>query len=202
MNTIKIHLVLLALLGCFVLLTRGCGSDSSSSASAPSFVPPAAPIASDEKASENAIRFLENKLEQDPEDFSASSKLAGLYLQKLRETGNVQYLELATRASRASPDEAYRLAAKEYEARKDIYGADALAWTALKANKISEAQTAIKDALRLGTNDAKLLYHAAMIARASGDETAARDFLQRALKLNPQFDPLQSVIAKTLLKNQ
>jgi len=102
MNTIKIHLVLLALLGCFVLLTSGCGSDSSSSASAPSFVPPAAPIASDEKASENAIRFLENKLEQDPEDFSASSKLAGLYLQKLRETGNVQYLELATRAARAS----------------------------------------------------------------------------------------------------
>jgi hypothetical protein len=44
---------------------------------------------------------------------------------------------------------------KEYEARRDIYGADALAWTALKAGKISEAQSAIKDALRLGTQDAK-----------------------------------------------
>jgi tetratricopeptide (TPR) repeat protein len=95
-------------------------------------------------------------------------------------------------------EEAYRLAAKEYEVRRDIYGADALAWTALKANKISEAQAAIKDALRLGTNDAKIFYHATMIARASGDEAAARDFLQRALKLNPQFDPLQSAIVKTL----
>jgi len=95
-------------------------------------------------------------------------------------------------------EEAYRLAAKEYEVRRDIYGADALAWTALKASKISEAQAAIKEALRFGTKDARIFYHAAMIARASGDETAARDFLQRALKLNPQFDPLQSAIAKTL----
>ncbi len=99
-------------------------------------------------------------------------------------------------------DEAYRLAAKEYETRKDIYGADALAWTALKAGKLTEAQAAIKDALRLGTQDAKIFYHAAMIARASGDETAARDYLQRAIKLNPQFDPLHSAIAQDIARNQ
>jgi tetratricopeptide (TPR) repeat protein len=99
-------------------------------------------------------------------------------------------------------EEAYKLAAKEYEARRDIYGADALAWTALKAGKLNEAQTAMKDALRLGTQDAKLFYHAGMIARASGDETAAREFIKRALELNPQFDPRQSVIAKTLLENR
>ncbi|MCA1622755.1 MAG: tetratricopeptide repeat protein [Acidobacteria bacterium] len=99
-------------------------------------------------------------------------------------------------------EEAYRLAAKEYEARKDIYGADALAWTALKAGKLNEAKAAIKDALRLNTEDAKLFYHAGMIARAGGDEAAARQFLQRAFKLNPQFDPLQSAIAKTLLENR
>jgi len=99
-------------------------------------------------------------------------------------------------------EEAHKLAAKEYEMRRDIYGADALAWTALKANKISEAQTAMKDALRLGTQDARLFYHAGMIARASGDETTARDFIKRALELNPQFDPRQSAIAKTLLENR
>ncbi len=100
------------------------------------------------------------------------------------------------------PDEAYQLAAKEYEVRKDIYGADALAWTALKAGKLTEAQAAIKDALRLGTNDARIFYHAAMIARAAGDETAARDYLQSALKLNPQFDPLHSPIAQDIARNQ
>ncbi len=96
-------------------------------------------------------------------------------------------------------DEAYRLAAKEYEVRRDIYGADALAWTALKAGKIEEARAAIKDALRLGTEDARLFYHAGMIARAAGDTTAARKFLERAFALNPQFDPLQARVAREAL---
>ncbi|HEY0459415.1 MAG TPA: tetratricopeptide repeat protein [Pyrinomonadaceae bacterium] len=98
-------------------------------------------------------------------------------------------------------EEAYRLAAKEYEVRRDIYGADALAWTALKAGKIVEAQTAIKDALRLGTKDAKILYHAALIAETAGDKTAARNYFKQAAALNPQFDPLQAEILRKSLKN-
>ncbi len=97
------------------------------------------------------------------------------------------------------PESAYANAAKEYSVRQDIYGADALAWTALKAGKIAEAQTAIKAALRLGTKDARTFYHAGMIARASGDETQAHDYLKRALALNPQFDPLQASIAREAL---
>lgn len=98
-------------------------------------------------------------------------------------------------------EDAYQLATKEYEARKDIYGADALGWTALKANKLTEAQAAIKDALRLGTQDARLFYHAGMISDAAGDKGAARDFIKRALALNPQFDALQSVAARKILEN-
>lgn len=89
-------------------------------------------------------------------------------------------------------EEAYTLAAKEYEVRRDIYGADALAWTAVKAGKIAEAQTAIKDALRLGTKDAKIFYHAALIAEAAGDKRAARNYSKQVTILNPQFDPLQA----------
>lgn len=96
-------------------------------------------------------------------------------------------------------EEAYKLALKEYEVRKDIYGADAVAWTALKAGKVTEAQTAIKEALKLGTKDAKLFYHAAMIAKANGDKKAAQDYLKRVLELNPKFDLLQSEIAKKAL---
>jgi tetratricopeptide (TPR) repeat protein len=92
--------------------------------------------------------------------------------------------------------EAYQLAKSEYETRRDIYGADALAWTALKAGKIDEARQAVKDALRLGAQDAKLFYHAGMIARAARDGAAAREYLQRALNLNPGFDPRQSRIAR------
>jgi tetratricopeptide (TPR) repeat protein len=97
------------------------------------------------------------------------------------------------------PDEAYTLAAREYEARPDIYGADALAWTALKAGKLTEAQAAMKEALKLGTRDAKLLYHAGLIARAAGDKASAENYLKRALALNRQFDPLQAPFAQQAL---
>ncbi len=96
--------------------------------------------------------------------------------------------------------EAYALARGEYDAgRHDIYGADALAWTALKSGRVAEARPAMEEALHLGTLDARLLYHAGMIARAAGDQAAASDYLQRALTLNPDFDPLQSsIVRKTL----
>lgn len=97
-------------------------------------------------------------------------------------------------------DEAYRSAEKEYQTRKDIYGADALAWAALKAGKVADAQSAINEALRLGTRDAKLYYHAGMIAKAAGDRTAARSHLERALKLSPQFDPLQAEVGRKTLQ--
>jgi tetratricopeptide (TPR) repeat protein len=99
------------------------------------------------------------------------------------------------------PDDAYAQATREYADRRDIYGADAVAWTALKAGKITEAQIAIKDALRLGTRDARLLYHAGMIALAANDQQAARDYLKRALTLSPQFDPLQAAKAKQALQS-
>src|SRR5712691_6811260 len=98
------------------------------------------------------------------------------------------------------PEEGYTNALREYAVRRDIYGADALAWTALKVGKIAEAQSAIKEALRLGTKDARLFYHAGMIARAAGDKNGARDYLKRALALNPQFDPLQAPIARKALE--
>jgi tetratricopeptide (TPR) repeat protein len=97
-------------------------------------------------------------------------------------------------------EDAHAGAVKEYETRRDIYGADAVAWTALKAGRIATAQAAMQEALRLGTRDAKLYYHAGMIAQAAGEKAAARDYLQRALQLNPQFDPLQAAVARKALE--
>ena len=96
------------------------------------------------------------------------------------------------------PQDAYAMAVREYAVRRDIYGADAVAWTALKAGRIAEARTAIQDALRLNTRDARLDYHAAMIARAASDDAAARFFFERALAQNPQFDPLQASVARKI----
>jgi tetratricopeptide (TPR) repeat protein len=97
------------------------------------------------------------------------------------------------------PAEAYENAAGEYAARRDIYGADAVAWAALKAGKLSEAQAAMREALRLGTRDARLFYHAGMIAAGAGDHEQARTYLTQALSLNPHFDPIHSPKAREAL---
>ena len=98
-------------------------------------------------------------------------------------------------------ERAYHLARAEFEnGRHDIYGADALAWTALKAGHLEEAHRAMENALRLGTRDARLCYHAGMIERAAGDLKKARSHLEQAVALNPAFDPLQSEIGRQTLK--
>ena len=97
------------------------------------------------------------------------------------------------------PDEAFADAVREYQDRRDIYGADTLAWTALKAGKLAEAQQAMSAALELSTRDAKLYYHAGMVAAACGNRKTSRDYLRRALALNPMFDPLQASRARKAL---
>lgn len=95
---------------------------------------------------------------------------------------------------------AYADAVREYAVRKDVYGADAVAWCALKAGKLPEARAAAKEALRLGTPDARLLYHAGMVALASDDAVGAADLLGRALALSPRFDPVQAPVCEKALK--
>ena len=85
-------------------------------------------------------------------------------------------------------DFAYDIAKREYEKRQDIYTADAVAWTALKAGDVDEAREAIGEALRLGTRDARLIYHAGMIAHGAGDVQEAKKKLQRA-RAEPRVRP-------------
>ncbi len=83
--------------------------------------------------------------------------------------------------------EAVALALSELEVRKDVYGYDAAAWALYQDGRAQEASPLMEQALRLGTQDAMLLFHAGMIARELGDDDAARSHLERALELNPRF---------------
>ena len=65
-------------------------------------LPPAMLLPSDGATTEQSIRFLENRIKTDPEDFIAHNKLANYYLQRVRETGDLTYLTLASRAARTS----------------------------------------------------------------------------------------------------
>ncbi|HXQ74258.1 MAG TPA: hypothetical protein VN844_27385, partial [Pyrinomonadaceae bacterium] len=55
------------------------------------------------------------------------------------------------------------LARQEYDARKDIFTCDTLAWALFKNGKVQEARTLIGEALRTGTKDARINYHAGVI---------------------------------------
>jgi tetratricopeptide (TPR) repeat protein len=91
------------------------------------------------------------------------------------------------------------LAAKELEIRKDVYGYDALAWAMLADRRAAEADVSIQKALAFGTRDAKILYHAGMIALTLGDGPRAKAQLAAALALDPSFDALQAARAKDAL---
>ncbi|MEJ7655053.1 MAG: tetratricopeptide repeat protein [Chloroflexia bacterium] len=97
-------------------------------------------------------------------------------------------------------DEALAAARRERESRADIYTSDALAWCLYKKGQHAEAKTAIDEALRLGTRDATINYHAGMIYWALGKHREATKHLQLALKINPSFDVLQADVARQTLR--
>jgi tetratricopeptide (TPR) repeat protein len=83
--------------------------------------------------------------------------------------------------------EALRAVEAERATRGGVYVDDVYAWTLFRAGRLDEARRASDAALRLGTKDARLLYHAGAIRLAQGDR-AGGDLIRQALHLNPAFD--------------
>jgi tetratricopeptide (TPR) repeat protein len=93
---------------------------------------------------------------------------------------------------------ALELARRDFQGRQDIFASDTLAWALFKNGQAKEAEQAIAQALRLGTRDAALFYHAGAIYDQLGERDKARDYLKRALALNPHFSISQSDEARRL----
>jgi tetratricopeptide (TPR) repeat protein len=96
--------------------------------------------------------------------------------------------------------EALNLARKELEIRHDIYTWDTLGWVLYKNGRFQEAAAAIDKALALHTNDSLLLFHAGMIYHSLASDSAAKDFLSRALRTNPYFDVFHAEVASRSLE--
>jgi tetratricopeptide (TPR) repeat protein len=96
-------------------------------------------------------------------------------------------------------EEALRLATSELDYRQDVFGFDAAAWAYYKNGKLSQAQDAMVEAMKFGTRDAKLYYHAGMIAYAQGRGADAQRLLSEALAINSHFDVLQAPMARQML---
>lgn len=95
--------------------------------------------------------------------------------------------------------QALELARKELEVRHDLYTWDTLAWVLYKNGQVAEARQAMVKALRPGTIDPLLFFHAGMIYERLGEAERARAYLGRALAIHPHFHVVDAEIAERTL---
>lgn len=98
--------------------------------------------------------------------------------------GQVVDLEMALfEADRAeNPARALELARRASSVRPDaVYVADALAWALLRSGDAEAAVDPMERALRLGTSDPLVRYHAAEVFSAVGEDDRARSEMEKAL---------------------
>jgi tetratricopeptide (TPR) repeat protein len=84
--------------------------------------------------------------------------------------------------------------------RPSVDGDDVLGWALARNGHCGEALGYSQRALRLGTQDALKFFHRGMIERCLRHSRLSREWLGRALKLNPHFSVLWSAVAQRLAK--
>jgi tetratricopeptide (TPR) repeat protein len=96
-------------------------------------------------------------------------------------------LFLATRHE--NPETALRLARTELGSRSDVFTHDALAWSLAAAGNLAEAHSEMQRALAEGTQDARLFFHAAVIASQAGHVADAERWSRKASELSQLLLP-------------
>jgi tetratricopeptide (TPR) repeat protein len=76
------------------------------------------------------------------------------------------------------------------EGSKSIKVFHSLAWLNFKLGNYEEAQKNIEQALRLGTKDPLMYYHAGRIFEKTGQQEKSKEYLEFALKINPYYESL------------
>ena len=94
---------------------------------------------------------------------------------------------------------ALRLAEAGYAATPTVRAADARAWALHRLGRDEEAAPFSVEALRLGSRDPLLLFHAGAIAAALGRADEARQHLEAALAADPGFTPAGAAEARSIL---
>ncbi|MEA2219314.1 MAG: hypothetical protein QOJ35_1940 [Solirubrobacteraceae bacterium] len=103
-------------------------------------------------------------------------------------------------ANHGSAARAVALARRAWAQAPSTRSADALGWALTRGGRPVEGYAWGRRALRLGSRDASMLYHAGMSAAAARRAPAARALLRRAIALNPRFSALYGPRAERALR--
>ncbi|MBC5824519.1 MAG: tetratricopeptide repeat protein [Candidatus Eremiobacteraeota bacterium] len=95
--------------------------------------------------------------------------------------------------------DAVAIARRDMAKRDDIYSEDTLAWALAMSGRWTEASPHAERAVRYGTQDSLLQYHAGMIALRRGQRQKAAARLSMALSLNRYFHPFYAAEAEQAL---
>ncbi|MDO8483617.1 MAG: tetratricopeptide repeat protein [Candidatus Limnocylindrales bacterium] len=134
------------------------------------------------------------------EDARRSFALARAEIQLFEASGVVVDLDLALfEADHGDPGRALSLAQAARDAAPTVRAADALAWALHRLGRDAEATPYVDEALRLGSRDPLLRYHAGAVEAALGEASAARRDLELALQTDPGFSATGAREARRLL---
>ena len=137
-----------------------------------------------------------------PAEASRNIKLARAEIQLFQASGVIVDVELALfEADHGDPAAALELAKAGYAATPTVRAADALAWALHRLGRDEEAKARSDEALRLGSRDPLLRYHAGAIAAALGDVEGARRDLGLALETDPGFSATGAAEARRILES-
>jgi tetratricopeptide (TPR) repeat protein len=134
------------------------------------------------------------------EDASRSFALARAEIQLFEASGVVVDLDLALfEADHGDPARALEFARNAYATAPTIRAADAVAWALHQLGRDTEAKPHVDEAVRLGSRDPLLRYHAGAVAAALGDAAGARRDLELALTTDPGFSATGAAEARRIL---
>lgn len=129
-----------------------------------------------------------------------SYDLARAEIQLFKAAGVIVDVDLALlEADHGDPRSALEYATSAFAATPTVRAADALAWVLHRLGRDRDALTHVKEALRLGSIDPILRYHAGVIEAALGDVAAARRDLGRAVATDPGFSATGAADARRIL---
>jgi tetratricopeptide (TPR) repeat protein len=143
----------------------------------------------------SAVALLSD-LEEQQGRSAAAARYAGVVgtIGRLQQAaGQVTDLEMAIFEADHAEDaataaHALDLARRAYDARpENVFVNDAMAWALYHSGDVDGALPYVDRALRIGTPDALLHYHAAVIFDAAGESDRARAEIASALGRNPWF---------------